>query len=202
MLSLGSPECSSRTQPKKYSRRLKAQQPVYYDNGCNNDRSVSALAAVLCLLACEPGAGLDTRPGRVLHRHAQSRSRPELGAGFSCRRRSRQPWQRPKEPLTKYIMNRVADINGMIARRATPVVVILRRQGAQHSERPFLSQPSRALALRAVCGVRLLIRLLAIRLSWQTTPTKSLVIANGMTIRVVTFLASHSAKPNARPCGT
>jgi len=71
-------------------------------------------------------------------------------------------------------MNRVADNNGMIARRATPVVVILRCQGAQHSERPFLSQPARTLALRAVCGVRLL--------------------ANGMTIRVVTFLASHPAK--------
>ena len=84
-------------------------------------------------------------------------------------------------------MNRVADKNGVIARRATQVaaatryraaavcgssrgqpiphrrfahrvlaVVILRCQGAQHSERPFLLQPSWALALRAVCGVRLL----------------------------------------------
>jgi hypothetical protein len=35
-----------------------------------------------------------------------------------------------KEPLIKSIMNRVADKNGMIARRATPVVVILRCQGA------------------------------------------------------------------------
>ena len=54
-------------------------------------------------------------------------------------------------------MNRVADKNGMIARRATQVgdVVILRCQGAQQSERPFLSQPARALALRAVCGERL-----------------------------------------------
>jgi len=117
-------------------------------------------------------------------------------------------------------MNRVADKNGMIARRATPVAattrywrsqpfagvaacchfrtsrfahrvmaaVILRCQGVQHSERPFLSQPIGALALRAVCGVRLLIRLLAIRLSWQTTPTKSLVIAKGMTIRVSPLL--------------
>ncbi len=33
--------------------------------------------------------------------------------------------------------------------------VILRCQGAQHRERPLLSQPSRALALPAVCGVRL-----------------------------------------------
>jgi len=62
-------------------------------------------------------------------------------------------------------------------------------QGAQHSEHPFLLQPIRALTLLAVCGVRLLIKLLAIRLSWQTTPTKSLVIAKGMAIRVVAFLA-------------
>jgi len=118
-----------------------------------------------------------------------------------------------REPLIKSIMDRVADKNGMIARRATPVAaatrycvaadcgssrllpfphrrfahrvmaaVILRCQGAQHRERPFLSQPARALALRAVCGVRLL--------------------AKGITIRVVAFLASHPAKPNARPCGT
>ena len=78
-------------------------------------------------------------------------------------------------------MNRVANKNWMIARRATLAVVILRCQGAQHSERPFLLQPVRALALRVVRGVRLL--------------------ANGMTIRVVTFLASHPAKPSARPCG-
>jgi hypothetical protein len=87
-----------------------------------------------------------------------------------------------REPLIEPIMNRVADKNGMIARRATLVVVILRCQGAQHSERPFLSQPLRALALRAVCGVRLL--------------------AKGITIRVVAFLASHPAKPGARPCWT
>gem|GEM_PF-3211412 len=94
--------------------------------------------------------------------------------------------------------------------------VILRCQGAQHSEHPFLWQPIWALALRAVCcvrlrhvtaqqpiagaaacnplphrtltrtvsGVLLLMKQLAIRLSWQTTPTKSLVIAKGMTIRV------------------
>ena len=121
---------------------------------------------------------------------------------------------RSREPLIKSIMNRVADKNGMIARRATPVAaatrywrsqplagvaacchsrtrrfahrvmaaVILRCQGAQHRERPFLSQPTRALALRAVCYVRLL--------------------AKGITIRIVAFLASHPAKPNARSCGT
>ena len=94
--------------------------------------------------------------------------------------------QYTKEPLIRSIMNRVADKNGMIARRATQVAaatrycvaadcgssrllpfphrrcahrvmaaVILRCQGAQHRERLFLSQPLRALALRAVCGVRL-----------------------------------------------
>ena len=88
----------------------------------------------------------------------------------------------PKEPLIYSTMNRVANKNGMIARRAMPVVVILRCQGAQHSERPFLLQPARALAFQAVCGVRLL--------------------AKGMTIQVVAFLAFHPAKPSARPCGT
>ncbi len=114
----------------------------------------------------------------------------------------------------KSAMSRVADKNGMIARRATPVVVIVAPtircgeavwcesggsglsrtkglrptvsrplcQGAQHRERPFLLQPARELALRAVCYVRLL--------------------ANGTAIRVVAFLASHPAKPNSRPCGT
>jgi len=79
-------------------------------------------------------------------------------------------------------MNRVANKNGMIARRATQVVVNLRCQGAQHRERPFLLQPIWAQALRAVYCVRLL--------------------AKGMTIRVVAFLASHPAKPSARLCGT
>jgi len=87
-----------------------------------------------------------------------------------------------KEPLIKSTMSHVADKHGMIARRVTQVVVILRCLGAQHSERPFLLQPSWALALRAVCGVRLL--------------------AKGMAIRVVAFLASHPAKPSAWPCGT
>ena len=86
------------------------------------------------------------------------------------------------EPLIKSMISRVADKNGILARRATPVVVILRCQGAQHRERPFLLQPARELALRAVCYVRLL--------------------AKGITIRVVAFLASHPAKPNSRPCGT
>ena len=74
----------------------------------------------------------------------------------------------PMEPLIKPIMNHVADKNEMIVRRAAQVVVILRCQGAQHSERSFLLQPLRALALRAVCGIMLL--------------------AKGITIRVVTSL--------------
>jgi hypothetical protein len=87
-----------------------------------------------------------------------------------------------KEPLIKSSMIHVADKNRMIARRATQVVVILRCQGVQHRERMFLSQPKWALAWRAVCGVRLL--------------------AKGMAIHVVAFLASHPAKPSARSCGT
>jgi hypothetical protein len=71
-------------------------------------------------------------------------------------------------------MSHVADKNGMIARCATQVVVILRCQGAEHSGRPFLLQPIWALALRAVCCVRLL--------------------AKGITIRVVAYLASQSRK--------
>jgi hypothetical protein len=152
----------------------------------------------------------------------------------------------PKEPLIKSIMNRVADKNGMIARRATPVAattrywrskplagvaacchsrthrfahrvmaaVILRCQGAQHRERPFLSQPTRALALRAVCCVRLrhvtaqqpIAGAAACNPLPHRTLTRTvsgvLLLAKGITIRIVAFLASHPAKPNARPCGT
>jgi hypothetical protein len=61
-------------------------------------------------------------------------------------------------------------------------VATLRSQGVQRRERPFMLQPMRALALRAVCCVRLLTK--------------------GMTICVVAFLASHPAKPSAWPCGT
>ena len=110
-----------------------------------------------------------------------------------------------KEAPIKSTMNRVADKNGMIARRATPVVVILRYQGAQHSERPFLLQPMRALALRAVCGVRL--RHVTAQqpiagaaacnpLPHQTLPrtvSGVLLLAKGIAIRVVTFLASSPA---------
>jgi hypothetical protein len=82
----------------------------------------------------------------------------------------------------KSAMSHVANNNGMIARRATKVVVILRSRGAQHCEHPFLLQPIGAQALWAVYFVRLL--------------------AKGITIRVVAFLVPHPAKPRARPCGT
>jgi len=92
--------------------------------------------------------------------------------------------------------------------------VILRCQGAQHSEHLFLSQPLRALALRAVCGVRLrhvtaqqpIAGAAACNPLPHRTLTRTvsgaLLLAKGITIRVVAFLASHPAKPNARPCGT
>ena len=67
-------------------------------------------------------------------------------------------WQHPKEALNKSAMNRVAVKNAMIARRATPVVLNVRGQGAQRRKRAFLTQPARDKALRAVCGVRLLVK--------------------------------------------
>jgi hypothetical protein len=92
--------------------------------------------------------------------------------------------------------------------------VILRCQGAQHSERPFLLQPSWAQALWAVYGVRL--RHVTAQqpiagaaacnpLPHRTltrTVTGVLLLAKGMAIRVVAFLVPHPAKPSARPCGT
>jgi len=52
----------------------------------------------------------------------------------------------------------------------------------QRRERPFLTQPLRDKALRAICGVKLLVK--------------------GMAINFEVFLASHPAKPLSRPCGT
>src|SRR3989344_5251891 len=46
-----------------------------------------------------------------------------------------------REPLIKSTMNRVAIENGMMARRTTQVVVILRSQGVQRSKHSFLMQP-------------------------------------------------------------
>src|SRR3972149_11221343 len=111
-----------------------------------------------------------------------------------------------REPLIKSTMNRVAIKNEMIARRTTKVVVDVRSQGVQQRNRrgharqvpatlwrpwrhkhSFLMQPlgfdlMGTTALRAVCGVRLLVK--------------------GMAINFVALLASHPAKPLSRPCGT
>ena len=79
-------------------------------------------------------------------------------------------------------MSRVAIKNEMIARRTTPVVVILRSQEVQRRKHSFLMQPFGTATLRAVCFVRLLVK--------------------GMAINFVAFLASHPAKPLSQPCGT
>ena len=79
-------------------------------------------------------------------------------------------------------MSRVADKMPMIARRKPQVVVILRSQGLQQSERGILSQPFGHEVVRAVYCVGLL--------------------AKGITIRCVALLVSHPAQPHARPCGT
>ena len=79
-------------------------------------------------------------------------------------------------------MNRVAIENVMIARRTPQVVLDVRCQGVQQRKRPFTVQPFGTMTLWAACGVRLL--------------------AKGITISFVAFLASHPAKPLSRPCGT
>jgi len=76
-------------------------------------------------------------------------------------------------------MSRVAIKNEAIARRTTPVVLDVRSQGVQRRKRSFLMQPEGTAALRAVCGVRLLVK--------------------GMAINIEAFLASHPAKPLSRP---
>jgi hypothetical protein len=88
----------------------------------------------------------------------------------------------PREPLMESTMNRVAVKNEIIARRTTKVVVILRSQGVQRREYSFLTQPILDKSLRAIYGVKLLMK--------------------GITIQFVAFLASHPAKPLSRPCGT
>ena len=86
------------------------------------------------------------------------------------------------ESLIKPAMSHIAIKNEMIARRTTSVVVILRSQGVQRRKRSFLMQPGGTRALRAVCGVRLLVK--------------------GMAINFEAFLASHTAKPLSQPCRT
>jgi hypothetical protein len=75
-------------------------------------------------------------------------------------------------------MSRVAIKNEMIARRTTPVVVVLRSQEVQRRKHSFLMQPEGTVTLRAVCDVGLLVK--------------------GMTINFEAFLASHPAKPLSR----
>ena len=179
-------------------------------------------------------------------------------------------------------MSHVANINGMIARRVTQVVVAhglvtgaasclrevrhshlsrtcaaryrvevatLRSQGVQRRnrkgharqvpattwrpwryERPFMLQPAVfnktvALALRAICGVRLLTKGMAIwartrywrsqpfagsaqlsrnrgRYQWRGFAPHHRSLLRPIAARIVAFLASHPAKPSARPCGT
>jgi len=79
-------------------------------------------------------------------------------------------------------MNRVAIENGMIARRTLQVVLDVRSQGVQQRKRPFSLQPFGTMTLRAACGVRVLVK--------------------GMAINFEVFLAPHPAKPLSRPCGT
>ena len=83
-------------------------------------------------------------------------------------------------------------------------------QGAQHRERPFLLQPARALALRAVCYVRLLAKGITIRVSPLLNPLprageEAIVLSpacGGKLERGLALLASHPSKPDSRPCGT
>jgi hypothetical protein len=87
-----------------------------------------------------------------------------------------------KEPLIKSTMNRVAVKNETIARRTTQVVLDVRSQGVQRRKHSFLTQPILDKALRAICGVKLLVK--------------------GIAINFKAFLASHPAKPLSQPCGT
>ncbi|SRR5665647_564324 len=165
---------------------------------------------------------------------------------------------KPKEPLIKSAMSRVAIRKEMIARRTTPVVVAhglvtgaasrlrevrhshlsrtcatryrveaatLRSQGVQQRKRPFAMQPFGTVALRAVCGVRLLVKGMGIWARaryWRNQPIagsaqlscnrgryqrRGMLPHHRSLLRPVAahfeaFLASHPAKPLSRPCGT
>ena len=92
--------------------------------------------------------------------------------------------------------------------------VILRCQGAQHSERPFLSQPARELASRAVCYVRLLAKGITIRVvAFLAMPSRHVTAQQpiagaraGRPSRTKCYAppcpACNPTKPNSRPCGT
>jgi len=81
---------------------------------------------------------------------------------------------------------RQSHLSRTCAARYRVEVATLRSQGVQRRKRSFLMQPVfnnlwGTTAFRVVCGVRLLIK--------------------GMAINFVAFLASHPAKPLSRPCG-
>jgi hypothetical protein len=80
------------------------------------------------------------------------------------------------------IMNRVADKIEMIARSATKVVVKATMPRSAPRRAHDFGATLWDMALRAICGVRLL--------------------AKGLAIRVVAFLSTHPAKPMSRSCGT
>lgn len=79
-------------------------------------------------------------------------------------------------------MSRVADKIVMIVRSATKVVAWTTMPRSVTKRAHDIVATLRDKASWAACGVKLL--------------------ANGMTIRVVTFLAIHPVKPLSRPCGT
>ena len=77
---------------------------------------------------------------------------------------------------------RQSHLSRTCATRYRVEVATLRSQGVQRRERSFLTQPFATATLWAVCGVRLLVK--------------------GMAIKFEAFLASHPAKPLSRLCGT
>jgi len=117
---------------------------------------------------------------------------------------------RTREALNQSAMSHVATINGMIARRTTQVVLDVRSQGVQHNERPFMLQPIWALALRAACYVRLLVKGITINISPLLNPLplageEAIVpspASGGKLERGLAFRAFHPAKPGAWSCGT
>ncbi len=91
--------------------------------------------------------------------------------------------------------------------------VIPRCQGARRCEHLFLSQPARALAVQAVCGVMLPAKARSRHVTAQqpfagatagdhSRTCRSAHRVMVATIRVVAFLASHPEQPSARSCET
>jgi hypothetical protein len=112
-----------------------------------------------------------------------------------------------REPLIKSIMNRVADKNGILAAtRYRETAVCGSGEGASSPHQRFAYREPMSTARRATpvaaatrycvaadCGSSRLLPFPHHRFAHRV------MVA---TIRVVAFLASHPAKPNARPCGT